>query len=495
MQRLRFSGICMLCLLLAVSFPVAAQLRLIRGATDYQVFQRDAENKADLALYGDAYGEDGKEVEARVLRIDPPRQVKGWSTLGTVTNGRWTGVVAGVPTGGPYTLEVRVKGSEQVVRAVNLLVGDLWVLAGQSNMEGIGDMRDLEPSNPLVNSFDMGDNWTLAKDPLHILAHSLDRVHWDHARNPDRPNRLRDENLDAYFANLKKGAGLGLPFAAEMVRLTGVPVGLIPCAHGGTSMDQWDPAKKNLVGDSLYGSMYRRIQAMGGRVAGILWYQGESDATEKAAPLYKEKFSRFIAAVRSDLNQPNLPFYYAQIGLHVNPTGHDEWDVVQEAERQLEMELSNVGMVSTIDSELDDAIHASVESLKVIGHRFARLACHDLFPSETKCQGFERGPRPVRAERIAPTTIRLELGSVNGSVTAAGKMSGFSVLEEGTGKQYAVFKVTRDPANASALLIWFQGAALDAKLELYYAKGRYSYANIVDEANMALPAFGPMKVK
>ncbi len=495
MQRMRFSFLGAACLFLVLVSALPAQLRLISGASDYQVFQRDAEGKADIALYGDAYGENDKVVEARVLRIDPPRELKGWSTLGTVTNGRWTGVVAGIPTGGPYNLEIRVKGSEAIVRAVNILVGDLWVLAGQSNMEGIGDMRDLEPSNPLVNSFDMADNWTLAKEPLHVLAYSLDRVHWDHGRNPDRPNRLREQNLDAYFANLVKGAGLGLPFATEMVKLTGVPIGLLPCAHGGTSMDQWDPAKKDLVGDSLYGSMVRRVRAAGGKVSGVLWYQGESDATAAAAPLYEDKFRRFIAAVRADLNQPNLPFYYAQIGQHVNPTGHDEWDVVQEAERKLELELQNVGMVSTIDADLDDAIHAGVESLKTIGHRFARMACHDLFPTETKCQGFERGPRPVRAERIAPTTIRLELESVNGSVKAAGKMSGFSVINAEKSQSLAVFKVTRDPANSSALLIWFQGAQPETKLQLYYAKGRHSYANIVDDADMALPAFGPLDVK
>lgn len=495
MQRNRFSWMGVLCLLAAVALPLPAQLRLIRGAADYQVYQRSAEGTADIALYGDAHGDDGKTVEARVLRTDPPREVLGWTTLGTVTTSRWTGVLAGVPTGGPYTIEIRVRGTEPVVRAVNILVGDLWVLAGQSNMEGIGDMRDLEPGNPLVNSFAMSDTWMQAKEPLHVLAYSLDRVHWSTGRNPDRPNRLREENLDAYFANLTKGAGLGLPFAAEMVRLTGVPVGLLPCAHGGTSMDQWDPSKKDMVGDSLYGAMIRRIEAAGGKVAGVLWYQGESDATPAAAPLYEEKFRRFIAALRADVQQPGLPFYYAQIGLHINPTGHDEWDAVQEIERKLELKIENVGMVSTIDSELDDAIHAGVESLKTIGHRFARLACHDLFPAEEKCQGFQRGPRPVRAERISPTAIRLECETVNGSLQSAGKMWGFTVVNPGASQQPVVFKVTKDPANPNALLIRFQGAPADAKLQLYYAKGRYSYANIVDEANMALPAFGPMEVK
>lgn len=481
--------------LVLVAAPLPAQLRLIRGAADYQVFQRGSDNTADIALYGDAHGDDGKNVEARLLRVNPARELRGWTTLGTVTGSRWTGVLAGIPTGGPYTLEIRVAGSEPVVRAVNLLVGDLWVLAGQSNMEGVGDLRDLEPGNPLVNSFDMTDTWTSAEEPLHFLAFALDRVHWRSGRNPNQPERLPSGQVDEYIRNRAKGAGLGLPFATEMVRLTGVPIGLLPCAHGGTSMDQWDPEKRDLVGDSLYGSMVRRVRAAGGNVAGVLWYQGESDATDTAAPLYKEKFRRFISAVRSDFSLPDLPFYYAQIGLHLNATGHDGWDMVQEAERTLENEIPQVGMVATVDAYLDDRIHASVESLKLIGKRFARIACHDQFPDVAACQGFERGPRPVRAERIAPRLIRVECETVNGQLKSAGKMWGFTVLSANGEQQPEVFKVTRDPANPSALLVHFQDAPADAQLQLYYSKGRHSYANIVDEADMALPAFGPMPVQ
>jgi sialate O-acetylesterase len=229
-------------------------------------------------------------------------------------------------------------------------------------------------------------------------------------------------------------------------------------------------------------------------VKGILWYQGESDASDKAAPLYYEKFKNFIAAVRHDFSSPNLPFYYAQIGLHIDPNNPDPWDVVQEAQRKLELELPHVGMVSTIDAQLDDGIHVGTPSLKVTGKRFANLACHDLFPQAEACRGIERGPRPVKATRIDPRVIRLECDSVNGKLTAAGKMWGFTVVSRGANTPPQVFKATPDPANPNALLIYFQGAPADASLELYYAKGRYSYANIVDEANMALPAFGPMPV-
>ena len=82
-------------------------------------------------------------------------------------------------------------------------------------------------------------------------------------------------------------------------------------------MEQWNPAKKDEGGKSLYGSMMRQFQLAGGKVKGVLWYQGESDASGDAAKRYPQVFARFIAAVRSDFGQPELPFYFVQIGRFV----------------------------------------------------------------------------------------------------------------------------------------------------------------------------------
>src|SRR5262249_21364776 len=161
------------------------------------------------------------------------------------------------------------------------------------------------------------------------LPSAADRVHW--RRNPQgQPEKLEGEALRKFVAARKKGAGLGLPFASEMVRRTGVPVGLLSCAHGGTSMDQWSPASKDQGGASLYGSMLRRVRAAGGKVTGVLWYQGESDANPKAAPEFQRKFESFVKAVRDDFGQPDIPFYYVQIGRHVNSQNVAEWNTVQE---------------------------------------------------------------------------------------------------------------------------------------------------------------------
>ena len=192
-----------------------------------------------------------------------------------------------------------------------VFVGDLWVLAGQSNMEGVGDLIDVTPPHPRVMLLGMDGKWEQAEEPLHWLVDSPDPVH---SGDP----KTRAERSAQEHKTRTKGAGLGLPFAVAMVESTGVPIGLVACAHGGTSMEQWNPAKKEQGGNSLYGSMLRQVKLAGGKVKGVLWYQGESDANggrlRRSIP---KVFSDFIAAVRSDFGQPELPFYYVQIGRFV----------------------------------------------------------------------------------------------------------------------------------------------------------------------------------
>ena len=106
---------------------------------------------------------------------------------------------------------------------------------------------------------------------LHWLVDSPDPVH------SGDPKARAAASAQAHKTR-HKGAGLGLPFAVALVESTGVPVGLVACAHGGTSMEQWNPAKKEQGGKSLYGSMLRQVKLAGGKVKGVLWYQGESDA-------------------------------------------------------------------------------------------------------------------------------------------------------------------------------------------------------------------------
>jgi sialate O-acetylesterase len=139
---------------------LAQQARITGGAADYQVFQRGADNRADIALEGTAAN---GPVEARLVLRGVSAPGFDWQAIATAKDGKWSGQLRGVPAGGPYTLEIRAGGGAVADRVTGLLVGDLWVLAGQSNMEGVGNLVDVEPPSALVNSFDQTDRWGVAE--------------------------------------------------------------------------------------------------------------------------------------------------------------------------------------------------------------------------------------------------------------------------------------------------------------------------------------------
>ena len=463
----------------------AQELRVAGGLASEQVLQRDSTNKANAKLVGSASGLDGKPIQARVT--SGRRVIRDWSQAGTVQSGAWTAEIAGIPMGGPYKIEVR-SGSAPVTVFDDILVGDLWVLAGQSNMEGVGDLVDVQPSDPKIHTFDLTDTWLVAKEPLHTLVSSVDRVHWP--RNADQePVRTEGDALTSYIARRKKGAGLGLPFASEMLRKNGVPIGLIPCAHGGTSMAQWDPALRDRGGDSLYGSIIRRVGVIGGKVTGVLWYQGESDANPKAAPVFAQKFAELIAAIRSDFGQPDLPFYYVQLGRHISTQNTVEWNQIQEAQRMAELSIPHTGMITAIDTSLDDGIHVSALDHKRLGKQFAVLVQGNL----------KRGPRPVSAKvepGVHPNTsfLRVTYSDVNGRLESDGRISGFSIHAPQGEALTVVFKTIVDPANPSAILLVFAGKLPDGAV-LHYGFGKDPYCNLRDSAGMSAPVFGPMPIQ
>ncbi len=458
-----------------------------RGICDYQVFQRDTEDRAVVQAEGRCgSGADGV-IEAQVLRGD--EVIQPWTEAGALRNGRWQASVT-LRTGGAYTVRFRPRHDPGTTAEVKeVLVGDLWVLAGQSNMEGVGDLVDVETPHPLVHSYTMVESWEVAREPLHWLCCSVDRVHNPNAGLPG------DEGHAEWHRTRNKGAGLGLAFAKMLVEETGVPVGLIPCAHGGTSMTQWDPALAHLGGDSLYGSMLRRFRAVGGKVKGVLWYQGESDANPNDAPLFAERFTRFVASVRADFGDPNLPFYYVQIGRFVvaMPTeGEVAWNRVQDLQRELAEQIPGTAVVPAIDLELDDLIHVGTQGLKRLGRRLARIALRELFGR----QEIQRGPRLIEAvlDNAECTRIRVRFADVNGRLTAPGRVSGFSIRTEQHHPYRIIYKMEVDKASPTDVLLHLTEPC-PQNAYLWYGFGLDPYCNLTDEADMAVPVFGPVSIR
>ncbi|MBI2435912.1 MAG: sialate O-acetylesterase [Candidatus Hydrogenedentes bacterium] len=465
----------------------ALALSVDAGLVANQVVQCDAAGLGRFSMSG-AAGAAGP-VQARVMSGET--EVTPWTQIATAENGVWQGAIEGVAAGGPYQVQVRVVDAAgaavEEAAVADVLVGDLWILAGQSNMQGVGNLAGAEEPDPRVHVFAMNRTWRVAKDPLHVLAESPDPIHFDAAKTPEE----RQAAIDAANAG-PKGAGLGLPFAKEMVRRTNRPVGLLATGHGGTSMAQWDPALRDQGGASLYGSMLTSVRAAGGVARGVIWYQGESDAGPEFVPVYREKLKALVASIRADLALPELPFYYVQISRFVHPDPSPEtWNQIQMEELSVEPEIPNSAMVASIDLALDDLIHVGTPGLKTLGFRLASVAEHFLFGAPTLT-----GPRLEKIERVSAPEgehLRVTFTNVNGGLQAQGRVSGFDLNTGPTPEPVqAIYKQEIAPDNPNAVLLWI--SKWPDTPHLWYGWGLNPYCNLVDAANMAVPAFGPIPV-
>jgi Carbohydrate esterase, sialic acid-specific acetylesterase len=509
----------------AVEKPQPPPVLRLKEPVESRVYQRGTDGKADIPIVlGETEGiEDAKVVSATVS--------SGFS-MGTVSRFE-DGKLVGVPTGGPYMIQTTIRDKQRThtIQTTHVYVGDLWVLAGQSNMEGYGDLVDVAPPNDKVQLLGMDGKWSTAEEPLHWLVDSPDQVH---SQNPnDRAARSVD-----FHKKRKKGAGLGLPFADTLERATDIPIGLIATAHGGTSMEQWSPAKKDEGGDSLYGSMLRSVKLAGGKVKGVLWYQGESDAMKpEAAKIYAQAFTDFIGAVREDFGQPDLPFYFVQIGRYVNGGSPKDWNAVQDAERLLAERVPNTAVVASVDLELDDGIHIATQGQKRLGRRLARIAERELFgqvgattptfdrvnqgPGNTlvvKFKGVNIIPEMNAGQPGGPNgrggmrraggpggqgMMSVQLGGTTPNTTDPNEhqgrvvglspsrhIAGFSIHKEDGEEIPLIFDAAVGPARDTVILKL--NKPLPPKSNLYYGYGFDPYCNLVDALDMAVPVFGPI---
>ncbi len=376
---------------------------------------------------------------------------------------------------------------------------DVWVLAGQSNMQGCGWLKGAMAPDKRLWSFTSAGRWEMAEEPLHRFWESFTPIHQKLMRAwmPGADDKVSDEEYARRENETRTaGSGLGMAFGAALADALGKPIGLIPAAHGGTNLDQWSPALKHLGGHSLYGAMLERIHLAGGNLRGILWYQGESDTTMMELGLsYSRRLDEWVDAVRADTGNPDLPVYAVQIGRVVEPADRQGfwcgWDLVREALRSLPERKAHTAVTSALDLPLVDMIHIDTPGLIRLGKRLAKLAL----------AAKQIGPDIAAIERFRSPTglvnaIRVRFNGLEGNWNRKTCIGGFSVHlpDEKYRPPLNVVNVWVDPEGSGNDIIVLLNREMEPDVKLGYGLGLDPDCDLADEADQPLCAFLPRPV-
>jgi hypothetical protein len=223
---------------------------------------------------------------------------------------------------------------------------ELFLLMGQSNMEGCGALRRTDTVPVLgILMLDRHDQWRVAAHPIHYVARKAE---------------------GGFF-------GLGIDFAQALSsQRPGITVGLIPCAVGGSSLDEWQP------GEPHYERAVRRarLARANGRLKGVLWHQGETDAMDPhAATTYRARVVRVFRQLREDLNQPDMPIVVGELGRKISQSEgieDEQLRIINEALNDVPELIANTRCISSEElSYKPDRLHFNRRGLQELGRRYA----------------------------------------------------------------------------------------------------------------------------
>lgn len=398
--------------------------------------------------------------------------------VGSAEKGKLSAILKNIPTGGPYTIELQIAGSKEKALFKDILVGDLWLLAGQSNMADSAYRPSPTPVEPMVHGFYMDNTWGIAKDPLHDTTRAAAPVHGGNPANPPRKDR---------------GAGPGRAFGNAMFQTTGVPQGLIACAHGGTSLEQWAPSKKRLKGKSLYGALYERLQNLGGRVAGVLWYQGcnSTNTADKTASFARDT-RKVFNALRRDCKDPELPIVFAQLASYINAPDcqrqSENWLKVRNDQYVMGQKLANTVCVPTIDLPLADTIHISADAADTLGKRMAEAMLNLKGVSGAAPQICVKNISLKKYRYPEFTEAVITFDNVTGSLVSGANPTGFALVNK-QGKYHSDAINCRLEGCRAIVIFKTSLSKLRNHLAVAYGASCQPHANIVDSANRSLPCF------
>lgn len=344
MRQTLLLAVC-LTLSLPMALPASGQLRLPAIVGDSMVLQQ----QSTVALWG--WSGPGKTVS-----VTPSWDHRRYAAHAN-GDGRWSVAIRTPAAGGPYSITF---SDGKALTLKGILIGEVWVCSGQSNMEI--SMKGYR-NQPILNANDI---LLKARNPSLRLFHLQRAVsntplddakgHWE-ASSP---------------ATAASFSAVGFQFAMALQQTLGVPVGIIETSWGGTPIEAWtDAASLRAVpgarvpppGDTskadahkptcLYNAMIHPIEGFG--IKGFLWYQGENNAGHPSG--YDQLMSVMVNGWRRLWKRDTLPFYFVQIAPYRYGSHRDSIPLLREAQAQAEKMIPHAGMAVTMDVGSVATIH------------------------------------------------------------------------------------------------------------------------------------------
>ncbi len=438
---LRFTPFAILCFLVLCAH---AAVRLPNVLGSHMVLQRNR----PIHLWG--WADPGEKVTVDFHGIS--------ASASADSLGHWSVYLPPEPAGGPFTLSV---SAANTIRLDDILVGDVWLASGQSNME-----------IPLMG---YPGSAVIENGPTEIRNATHPEIRLLHVA--DKSSYYPLDDIDAHWTGCTpETAGtfsaVAYFFGREIAEKEHVPVGLIDSTWGGTVAESWISldsisadaslmplfaswaAMTDVVADTpaieaeerredaaakaanrtppshpwhpnplswepagLYNAMVHPLTPFA--IRGVIWYQGESNSGVDRAALYQRIFPVLIADWRRDWNEGNFPFLYVQIS-SFKSTPREDWAIIREAQRRT-LAVANTAMAVTIDIGNPDNVHPADK--QDVGHRLA-LAARALAYGED----IEYAGPLYRQAVVEGSTMRVYFDHSRGALVAKhGQLTGFEI--------------------------------------------------------------------
>ena len=405
---------------MALACNMQAKVRLHHLVSDNMVIQQ----QTDVRLWG--WAKPGRRVVATTSWSAQRAEAKA------DRQGRWLLTVQS-PRASYTPLSVTFDDGDGAVTIRNVLAGEVWVCAGQSNMEmpvkGFGNCPVQNYNQEVIHAAGARQVRS-AKIPsiMRMTPQEDADTHWRECS----PQTVGDFSATGYF------------FAKLVNRALDIPVGLIEANKGGTRVESWltkenlerytqEPTDSMGIVNHKKEWDYHRAMLWGNgtfspivnyTVRGILFYQGCSNVGDPGDQ-YSERLKLLVDQWRSQFRLGDIPFYFVQIAPFVSGNADGTWNAeLQEQQYKASKAIANSGLVCTNDCVLPyegEQIHPSQK--QKVGERLAYLALNKTYGMKTVvCDS-----PSFRDMLVKSDTVMIHLDNECGAISRFSDMVGFEV--------------------------------------------------------------------